>query len=127
MVFDLSSKKSWEGIKQTWYEMAIKRVPHANYMLLGSKKDLSCDVDLAEVGRWCAERGIYFIQTSAKTGEHVSQAFFTLAALIDCRKESSEQVYASFANSYSSGSLKTETTREADSGWTTETKSKYHL
>ena len=48
--------------------MAQKRVPNANYMLLGSKKDLEAQVDLKEVNKWCTEKGIYFIQTSAKTG-----------------------------------------------------------
>lgn len=48
--------------------MAEKRVPNANYMLLGSKKDLEAQVDLKEVNKWCTEKGIYFIQTSAKTG-----------------------------------------------------------
>lgn len=66
--------------------MAQKRVPNASYMLLGSKKDLSIEVDLKDVNKWCTEKGIYFIQTSAKTGEHVEQAFFTLTALIDCKK-----------------------------------------
>lgn len=66
--------------------MAQKRVPNANYMLLGSKKDLGIQVDLKEVNKWCAEKGVYFIQTSAKTGENIEQAFFTLAAFINCRK-----------------------------------------
>ena len=87
--------------------MAMKRVPLANFMLLGSKKDLKTEVDLSQVNKWCAEKGIYFIQTSAKTGENVEQAFFTLAALIDCKKDSLSQVYTSFASSYSSGYLKT--------------------
>jgi hypothetical protein len=38
------------------------------------------------VNKWCAEKGVYFIQTSAKTGENIEQAFFTLAAFINCRK-----------------------------------------
>ena len=71
MVFDLSSNKSWESIKNIWHDMAVKRVPSACYLLLGSKKDLETNVDLGEVNKWCAEKGIYFIQTSAKTGEHI--------------------------------------------------------
>jgi len=34
--------------------MAVKRVPNANYMLLGSKKDLGTEVDLADVNKWCS-------------------------------------------------------------------------
>ena len=41
--------------------MAMKRVPLANFMLLGSKKDLKTEVDLSQVNKWCAEKGIYFI------------------------------------------------------------------
>lgn len=51
--------------------MATKRVPNASFMLLGSKKDLDIAVDLSDVNQWCGEKGIYFIQTSAKTGEHI--------------------------------------------------------
>ncbi len=84
LVFDLSNPKSWESIKTVWHDMAMKRVPNACFMLFGTKKDLGVEVDLAEVNGWCAAKGIYFIQTSAKTGQSIEQAFFTLAALIDC-------------------------------------------
>ena len=40
LVFDLSNGESWENIKNIWYELAIKRAPTANYLLLGNKKDL---------------------------------------------------------------------------------------
>ncbi len=71
LVFDLSNSKSWEGIKNVWFEMAMKRIPTARYMLLGTKSDLETSVDLREVNKWCSDKGIYFIKTSAKTGENI--------------------------------------------------------
>jgi Ras-related protein Rab-1A len=40
LVFDLSNRESWDNIRQVWYELAFKRAPNANYLLLGNKKDL---------------------------------------------------------------------------------------
>ncbi len=54
LVFDMSIPKSWESIKNVWYEMAIKRAPTACFILLGAKKDLEVAVDLSDINQWCA-------------------------------------------------------------------------
>jgi hypothetical protein len=81
--------------------MAIKRVPNAYFMMLGAKKDCEVKVDLEEVNKWCARKSIFFVQTSAATGENIEPAFFTLAALIDCAKGDKPNVMSSFATSSS--------------------------
>ncbi len=53
LVFDISDPASWENLKNVWYEMAFKRVPNANYLVLGNKKDLARNVDLEDIQRWC--------------------------------------------------------------------------
>ena len=94
--------------------MAVKRVPNAKYMLLGAKSDLEGKVDCGEVEKWSGERGIYFVKTSAITGNNIEQAFFTFSALIDCEKGDKLSTMSSFACSYSSGPNRTETTKEGD-------------
>lgn len=61
MVYDQSNPTTWQNLKDVWYEMAFKRAPTANFLVLGNKKDLERAVPVEEVSRWCAEKGIYFV------------------------------------------------------------------
>lgn len=88
LIFDQSDPLSWNNIRDVWHDLAFKRASNATYLLLGNKSDLPCLVDLSEVNKWCKERGVYFIQTCALSGENITQAFFTLSALIDSKRES---------------------------------------
>ena len=107
LVFDLGNEKSWENIKNIWYSMATKRAPNACFMLLGAKKDMEITVNLSDIDKWAQKRGIYFVQTSALTGENIEQAFFTFAALIDFSSSDRPNLLSSFATSHSSGRNRT--------------------
>lgn len=106
-MFDLGSEKSWESVKNTWYSMATKRAPTACFMLLGAKKDMEVRVNLDDVNKWAKKHKIYFVQTSAMTGENIEQAFFTFAALIDFSGSDRPNLLSSFATSQSSGRNRT--------------------
>jgi Ras-related protein Rab-14 len=53
-------------------------------MLIGNKKDLDAqrDVTYEEAAAFAKENGLIFIESSAKTGENVEEAFLKTAKLI---------------------------------------------
>lgn len=46
MVYDQSNPASWQNLKDVWYDMAYKRAPTANFVVLANKKDLTRAVPL---------------------------------------------------------------------------------
>merc|ERR1711916_288871 len=58
--------------------------PNTVIMLIGNKKDVDeqRDVTYEEASQFAEEHGLVFLETSAKTGEHVEEAFVKTAQLI---------------------------------------------
>lgn len=52
-------------------------MPNVNLIVLGNKSDNEANrkVDKAEAEAYCKTKGLKVIEVSAKSGEHVSQAF----------------------------------------------------
>jgi Ras-related protein Rab-14 len=53
-------------------------------MLIGNKKDMEdqAEVSHEEAAKFAEENGLHFIETSAKTGQNVEEAFLKTAQLI---------------------------------------------
>ena len=85
LVFDVTSKASFEEAKHVWLEESKKNAePNVVYLLIGNKSDLvgKEEVSLQEVEKFTQNEGILYFQCSAKTGNNVETAFFELTKQI---------------------------------------------
>ncbi len=77
IVYDVSQRESFENVKKVWYE-DIKNAELTNValVLVGNKIDLDeREVSFDEGMKLAEELGMAYIETSAKTGENVDDAF----------------------------------------------------
>mmetsp|Transcript_13049 Transcript_13049/g.20252 ORF Transcript_13049/g.20252 Transcript_13049/m.20252 type:complete len:140 (+) Transcript_13049:206-625(+) len=77
LVFDLSSRESFEAIKKTWYNL-LKESCETRLVitLLGNKSDLqSREVFYNEAMDFAREKGMNYLEVSAKSGRNVRSAF----------------------------------------------------
>ena len=90
IIFDLTRAETFERVEDWYAEMidiADKKVP---FILIGNKTDLIPEVGRAiepEMARsYAQERGCIYMESSAKTGESIEQAFFELTELMVKKK-----------------------------------------
>mmetsp|Transcript_5723 Transcript_5723/g.17485 ORF Transcript_5723/g.17485 Transcript_5723/m.17485 type:complete len:206 (-) Transcript_5723:542-1159(-) len=85
VVYDITSVESL-GRAQTWVKELQRQGnnPSMIVALAGNKSDLEeeREVSQEEAGRYAAENGLYFLETSAKTAAHVSDLFSAIAQLL---------------------------------------------
>ncbi|MGW8123363.1 Rab family GTPase [Roseivirga echinicomitans] len=74
-VFDLSRPSTYENIAEQIAHLK-GLLPNAQLQILGNKKDLISDEELASITK---SIGIPFKTTSAKTGDYVEEAFIDLS------------------------------------------------
>ena len=79
-VFDLTRKKTFENISN-WKEEIKKALGNFSSVLVGNKLDLKEDrVVLTKEGETLSQKlKLSYVETSAKTGENIDDAFQTLA------------------------------------------------
>ena len=78
LVFDITSKETFEELKEFWIEEVKKyKEPNCELMLLANKSDLEKEeVSQEEIKELIKNEGIcIFKETSAKTGDRVNEAF----------------------------------------------------
>jgi small GTP-binding protein len=82
LVFDLTIKASFEELNTWINDLNILCAPNAYIILVGNKTDLAEDRVVTEVeGAETAKRyGIEYLETSAKSGDHIADAFVRLGA-----------------------------------------------
>ncbi|MBN1803343.1 MAG: DUF4268 domain-containing protein [Candidatus Lokiarchaeota archaeon] len=81
LVFDLTRRKTFENIK-SWYKELKDNSPQDLFLILvGNKCDLelSREVTREEGEQLAQELGLTYLETSAKTGENINDAFRMLA------------------------------------------------
>lgn len=83
LVYDVTNRKSYENI-ENWYNEIIKASPKISLILVGNKIDLkdNREVSNKEGSQLADKLGLSYIETSAKTGENINDAFKMLALLM---------------------------------------------
>eukprot|EP00730_Choanoeca_flexa_P000278 TRINITY_DN10128_c0_g1_i1.p1 TRINITY_DN10128_c0_g1~~TRINITY_DN10128_c0_g1_i1.p1 ORF type:complete len:203 (+),score=62.80 TRINITY_DN10128_c0_g1_i1:113-721(+) len=87
VVYDVTDKDSFDNVKQWLQEIERYACENVNKLLVGNKSDLTTKkvVDYATAKDFAEEKGIPFLETSAKNASNVEQAFLTMAAEIKTR------------------------------------------
>lgn len=84
-VFDLTRKESFLQLQDRWQSQVLRVSPKCLSILIGNKADLKSkrEITSADTKRIRqAMHAIDYIETSAKTGKNVNEAFSTIAAKI---------------------------------------------
>ncbi|KAH3726743.1 ras-related protein Rab-39B-like [Dreissena polymorpha] len=82
LVFDISKRQSFDNITSWLGEAKFHIEPHqAVYMIIGHKADTDSErqVSYREAQQFAQMNGLKYIETSAKTGQNVEEAFQLLA------------------------------------------------
>jgi Ras-related protein Rab-11B len=89
LVYDISNAKSFESLSERWM---VQLQDHASAdelakLLVGNKNDLesSREVTKEKAQQFCQEYGMEMLETSAKSGENVLQAFEKLIGIVHDR------------------------------------------
>ena len=82
VVFDVTSRDSFEGAKSWVKELQRRGEPNVVIALAGNKADAPKEkrvLDTAEVREYATEAGCLYMDTSAKTGLNVKEIFVAIA------------------------------------------------
>ena|SRR3990167_5522637 len=93
VIFDLTNNESFKNIREWLYMVDRYCVEHVVKMLIGNKSDKEGEavVSYADVKPICANLGIEYYETSAKTSSNVEEIFAIMACKLLCAKEKKEQ------------------------------------
>eukprot|EP01098_Paradermamoeba_levis_P007000 TRINITY_DN2906_c0_g1_i1.p1 TRINITY_DN2906_c0_g1~~TRINITY_DN2906_c0_g1_i1.p1 ORF type:complete len:209 (+),score=65.05 TRINITY_DN2906_c0_g1_i1:229-855(+) len=84
LVYDITRRSTYNHLTSWLTDARNLTNPNTVILLIGNKKDLEDkrDVTFEEASAFAEENGLIFLETSAKTGENVEQAFLKTAKLI---------------------------------------------
>ncbi|PFH36473.1 putative Ras-related protein Rab2BV [Besnoitia besnoiti] len=83
VVFDVTKRESFESVRSWLHELDERAPQNVQRILVGNKADLEeRAVSREESRRLAAEFNLRYIETSAKTGQHVRAAFVELTLLV---------------------------------------------
>lgn len=81
LVFDVTSRQSFDDLNQWLNDLTTLALPNAVVVLIGNKTDLNEQrvIQQAEAEEFATRYGLTYIESSAKTGDGVSDSFARLA------------------------------------------------
>jgi Ras-related protein Rab-14 len=84
LVYDITRRITYNHLTSWLTDARNLTNPNTVIMLIGNKKDLDAqrDVTYEEAAQFAKENGLIFLESSAKTGENVEEAFLRTAKLI---------------------------------------------
>ena len=84
LVYDISRRVTYNHLTSWLTDARNLTNPNTVIMMIGNKKDYDDkrDVSFEEASTFAEENGLIFLETSAKTGENVEEAFIKTAQLI---------------------------------------------
>lgn len=84
IVYDITNLDSFVQLENWISDVRSLGKSHLSLIVVGNKSDLksSRSVDFLEVSKFCQEKGVCYIETSAVTGENIEEAFSKLAVLV---------------------------------------------
>jgi small GTP-binding protein len=84
LVFDLTQKSTFEEINVWMNDLNTLCLPNATILLVGNKSDLADERTISdtEAEEWAKRYNLDYLETSAKTGDHVTDAFVRLGQSI---------------------------------------------
>jgi Ras-related protein Rab-14 len=84
LVYDITRRATYNHLTSWLTDARNLTHPNTVFMLIGNKKDLEeqRDVSYQEAQQFAEENGLLFLETSAKTGENIEEAFLKTAKLI---------------------------------------------
>lgn len=89
LVYDITNAKSFESLSERWMTQLNDHASTDDLakLLVGNKSDLeaSREVSKEKAQQFCQEFGMEMLETSAKSGENVLQAFEKLIAIVHDR------------------------------------------
>mmetsp|Transcript_16404 Transcript_16404/g.18906 ORF Transcript_16404/g.18906 Transcript_16404/m.18906 type:complete len:234 (+) Transcript_16404:209-910(+) len=89
LVYDITNAKSFESLGERWMAQLQDHASSDDLakLLVGNKSDLetSREVTVEKAQQFCQEYGMQHLETSAKSGDNVLQAFETLVGLVHDR------------------------------------------
>lgn len=87
IVYDITDRESFDNVKQWLSEIDRYACENVNKLLVGNKCDMDTkrQVEYEEAKAFAEERGIPFLETSAKDATNVEKAFIQMASDIKSR------------------------------------------
>ena len=97
LVFDICDRKSFDQLPRWLRDARMEADPHCSVMLVGNKTDLAAErtVSQEEAQKFAETQELNYIETSAKTGENVEEAFLKTGTSLLAKLASGEIAPAS--------------------------------
>jgi len=87
--FDITNRKSFENLEKIWFNEVFSNCGNEiPWILVGNKADLTDrEVSREEAEAFAAQRGVKYIESSAKSGQSVDEVFYELTKLLIAERE----------------------------------------
>ncbi|XP_063241184.1 ras-related protein Rab-4B isoform X1 [Bacillus rossius redtenbacheri] len=92
LVYDIANRESFNALGNWLSDARTLASPNIVILLVGNKRDLDAEreVTFLEASRFAQENELMFLETSAKTGENVEEAFLKCSKTILAKIETGE-------------------------------------
>jgi small GTP-binding protein len=85
LVYDLTQPATLDNLPR-WHAEIARICPTAHFVIVGNKSDLARASAREQVEEWAKSMGLHYIETSALTGDNVTELFVALARLASTKK-----------------------------------------